>query len=300
MQFRRPKKKVDGVLLLDKPVGLSSNAALQKARHLLLAAKAGHTGTLDPFASGLLPLCFGEATKFSSDLLNADKTYEATLQLGAETDTGDHEGQIGQSSAHCPPIHEIEALLPRFLGAQTQVPPMHSALKHQGRPLYELARQGQTVERAPRAIAIHALDLLSWDAPRRLLQLRVSCSKGTYVRVLAADIGRALGAFAHLIALRRTRIAHLPLSQAIALAQFESLDEAGRLACLAPVDALLSHLPAVQLPTGLAERFCHGNPVEAPQGVFGQLAKIYCDGAFLGTGCFKEGGRLWPARLLSA
>ncbi|MDR0996566.1 MAG: tRNA pseudouridine(55) synthase TruB [Zoogloeaceae bacterium] len=301
MQVRRIKKKIDGVLLLDKPVGLSSNAALQKARHLFGAAKAGHTGTLDPFATGLLPVCFGEATKFSADLLHADKTYEATLQLGEETDTGDHEGEIGATADACPTLAEIEALLPEFLGAQTQIPPMHSALKHQGRPLYELARQGQTIERAPRSIHIHTLDVLDWQPAPRRLRLRVACSKGTYVRVLAADLGRALGCFAHLIALRRTRIAHLAVENALTLERLAEHDEAGRLACLSPVDALLAQLPVVRLESGLTERFLHGNPVEtADMPTNSDIVKVYADTTFIGTGARKADGKLWPLRLLSA
>ena len=299
MQPKQKKawKQVDGVLLLDKPVGMSSNDALQKARRLFSAAKGGHTGTLDPLASGLLPLCFGEATKFSADLLDADKTYEAELQLGVTTDSGDAEGQVIATAAVAVSEAQVLAVLPQFTGAIEQVPPMHSALKRDGRPLYELARQGIEVERAARAITIHALDLLSFSGDRA--RLRVRCSKGTYIRVLAADIGQALGCGAHLTALRRTQVAELDLDGAVTLAELEALDEADRPTRLAPVDALLSSLPLVELSPGAAERFRHGNPVPLPAGREGRL-RVYAEGRLLGLGEPGPGGRLWPKRLVQS
>jgi tRNA pseudouridine55 synthase len=230
MQTRVKKvwQQIDGVLLLDKASGLSSNDALQKARRLFSAAKGGHTGTLDPLATGLLPLCFGEATKFSADLLDADKTYEAEVRLGEVTDTGDAEGQVTASFAVDVDLVAISAVLPRFTGPIRQIPPMYSALKRDGRPLYELARQGIEVERAARDITIHALECLEFTGQR--LVLRVSCSKGTYIRVLAADIGQALGCGAHLTALRRTRVGPLDLAGSVTLAQLETMSEAERLA----------------------------------------------------------------------
>ncbi|KAB2921992.1 MAG: tRNA pseudouridine(55) synthase TruB, partial [Dechloromonas sp.] len=207
MQVKRTWQRVDGVLLLDKPLGLTSNDALQKARRLFSAAKGGHTGTLDPAATGLLPLCFGEATKFSADLLDADKTYEAVVQLGVTTDSGDAEGQVVATAPVTVGEAEVRQALPRFTGAIEQIPPMHSALKRNGRPLYELARKGIEVERAPRAVTIHGLELLDFAGDR--LTLRVRCSKGTYIRVLAADLGQALGCGAHLVGLRRTAVGDL-------------------------------------------------------------------------------------------
>lgn len=298
MQVPRVKKtwqQVDGVLLLDKPVGMSSNDALQKARRLFSAAKGGHTGTLDPLASGLLPLCFGEATKFSADLLLADKTYEATLKLGVTTDSGDAEGQVMTTVPVATSLADIEAALPRFCGDILQVPPMYSALKRGGRPLYELARQGVEVAREARPVTIHGLELLAYAADA--LSLRVRCSKGTYIRVLAADIGEALGCGAHLTALRRTAVADLDLGRALTLAAIESLAESGRAAVLQPVDALLQSLPRIDLEGPTAERFRHGNPVEANLGQGGR-ARVYAEGRLIGVGELGSAQLLWPKRLV--
>lgn len=295
MPGKRIWKQVDGVLLLDKPLGLTSNDALQKARRLFSAAKGGHTGTLDPLATGLLPLCFGEATKFSADLLDADKTYEAVLKLGVTTDTGDAEGAVTGTVAVDAAESAILSVLPRFVGDIRQIPPMHSALKRDGRPLYELARQGIEVERAPRAVTVHAIDCLGFAGG--LLTLRVACSKGTYIRVLAADIGQALGCGAHLTALRRTRVGDLDLAGAVTLAELEALDEAGRAGCLQPVDALLRNLPVVSVAGEAAERFRHGNPVDLQPGLGGKI-RVYADGRLIGVGEPGSDGRLWPKRLV--
>lgn len=294
-KVKKTWKQVDGVLLLDKPVGLSSNDALQKARRLFSAAKGGHTGTLDPLASGLLPLCFGEATKFSADLLDADKTYEAELKLGVTTDSGDAEGQVVATATVDVTEAALLAVLPRFTGPIEQVPPMHSALKRDGRPLYELARQGIEVERAARAITIHALDVLYFAGD--VVRIRVRCSKGTYIRVLAADIGQALGCGAHLTALRRTAVADLDLVHAVTLAEIEALDEVDRLKRLAPVDALLQSLPVLTLEGEAAARFRHGNPVTLPDGLSGKI-RIYEAGRLIGVGEPGREGRLWPKRLV--
>jgi len=295
MQVRKAWKQVDGVLLLDKPLGLTSNDALQKARRLFSAAKGGHTGTLDPLASGLLPLCFGEATKFSADLLDADKTYEAVIKLGVTTDSGDAEGTVIATAAVDVSEDDVFRVLPQFTGAIRQVPPMHSALKRNGRPLYELARQGIEVERESRMVTIHAIDCLSFGGDS--LTLRTACSKGTYIRVLAADVGQALGCGAHLAGLRRTRVGDLDLGAAVTLAQLEALDEAGRAGCLQPVDTLLRSLPAATLEGEAAERFRHGNPVDLPAGLSGKI-RVYVDGRLIGVGEPAPGGRLWPKRLV--
>ena len=295
MQVKKTWKQVDGVLLLDKPLGLTSNDALQKARRLFSAAKGGHTGTLDPLASGLLPLCFGEATKFSADLLDADKTYEAVIRLGVTTDSGDAEGTVIATAAVDVSGDDIFRVLPHFTGAIRQVPPMHSALKRNGRPLYELARQGIEVERESRMVTIHAIDCLSFGGDS--LTLRTACSKGTYIRVLAADIGQALGCGAHLAGLRRIRVGDLDLGSAVTLAQLETLDEAGRAGCLQPVDALLRSLPAATLEGEAAERFRHGNPVDLPAGLSGKI-RVYVDGRLIGVGEPAPDGRLWPKRLV--
>ena len=295
MQFKRAWKQVDGVLLLDKPIGLTSNDALQKARRLFSAAKGGHTGTLDPLATGLLPLCFGEATKFSADLLDADKTYEAELKLGVTTDSGDAEGQIIATVAVDVEKDAIFKVLPQFVGDIAQVPPMHSALKRNGRPLYELARKGIEVEREARAVTIHAIELLAFSGDR--VTLRVSCSKGTYIRVLAADIGAALGCGAHLVGLRRTRVGDLDLARSVTLAELESMDEAGRAGRLQPVDALLHSLPLLNLDGAAAERFRHGNPVDLAAGLAGKI-RVYVDDRLIGVGEPGSDGRLWPKRLV--
>lgn len=294
-KVKKTWKQVDGVLLLDKALGLTSNDALQKARRLFSAAKGGHTGTLDPMATGLLPLCFGEATKFSADLLDADKTYEAELKLGVTTDTGDAEGQVLTTSEAAVSIADVERLLPRFTGPIKQIPPMHSALKRDGRPLYELARQGIEVEREARDVTIHALDILGLEGD--VLRLRVSCSKGTYIRVLAADIGQMLGCGAHLTALRRTRVGDLVLERSVTLSQLEMQDEAQRVVHLLPVDALLQSLPAVHVAADEANRFSHGNPVALPAGFLGKI-RVYADGRLLGVGEPGSGGLLWPKRLV--
>ena len=288
-------KQVHGVLLLDKPLGLTSNDALQKARRLFSAAKGGHTGTLDPLASGLLPLCFGEATKFSADLFDADKTYETTLKLGVTTDSGDAEGQVTGTFTVDVPESAILPVLQRFTGDQLQVPPMHSALKRDGRPLYELARQGIEVERAPRAVTIHAIDCLGFTGDT--LSLRVHCSKGTYIRVLGEDIGRALGCGAHLIALRRTRVGDLDLEGAVTLQTLIDTDEAERGRYLAPVDALLRSLPVHRVDGEAEQRFSHGNPVAAP-GAAGSKFRVYAGERLLGLGEVLPDGRLWPKRLV--
>ena len=295
MQVKKTWKQVDGVLLLDKPLGLTSNDALQKARRLFSAAKGGHTGTLDPLATGLLPLCFGEATKFSADLLDADKTYEAVLKLGVTTDSGDAEGAVTGTVAVDVAESAILSVLPRFIGNIQQIPPMHSALKRNGRPLYELARQGIEVERAPRAVTIHAIDCLVFAGD--MLTLRVACSKGTYIRVLAADIGQALGCGAHLAALRRTAVGDLDLAGAVTLAELEALDEAGRAGRLQPVDALLQSLPIMTVEGEVAERFRHGNPVEFHPGLAGKI-RVYAGGRLIGVGEPGSDGRLWPKRLV--
>lgn len=295
MATKRSWQRVDGVLLLDKPSGMTSNDALQKARRLFSAAKAGHTGTLDPLATGLLPVCFGEATKFSSDLLDADKTYEADVLFGVTTDTGDAQGAVLEQRAVAFDRAALDAALERFRGPISQIPPMYSALKRDGKPLYELARQGIEVERAARAVTIHELALLSFEGER--CRLRVCCSKGTYIRTLAEDIGAALGCGAHLTALRRTVVGPLTLIGAATLDELAALDESARPLRLQAPDALLQTLPAVRLDADAATRFTHGNPVacEASAG----RCRVYGDeGRLLGLGDADASGKLHPRRLV--
>lgn len=297
-----PWRRVDGVLLLDKPIGLSSNHALQKARRLLLAEKGGHTGTLDPLATGLLPLCFGEATKFSHDLLDADKTYEATVKLGERTDTGDAEGNIIDRSPVLVDEATVRSVLGRFVGPQTQIPPMYSALKRDGVPLYKLAREGVEVERQPRQITISLLEFVRFECP--VLEFRVRCSKGTYVRVLSEDIGAALGCCAHLVALRRTTVGRLDLTRAVTLERLEEAVSTGTgEGLLQPVDSLLADFPAASMDAEASLGFCNGNP--AP-GLFdvgfsaGQRFRVYFGDRFLGLGECDHEGRLQPKRLVRA
>lgn len=307
MATNLPKKAripVHGVLLLDKAAGHSSNDVLIKAKRLLNAQKAGHTGTLDPFATGLLPLCFGEATKFAQDLLEADKTYEALVHLGIVTSTGDTEGEVLSTAEVTVTLEKIEAVLPKFRGPLDQVPPMHSALKRDGKPLYEYARAGITLEREARRVTIHELELLDYTAP--FLRLRVKCSKGTYIRVLGEDIGAALGCGAHLNALRRIQVGDLTLDGALTLDALTAIPEEQRVPVLAPVDALLSSFPKLVLPAELATRFLHGQrlslgkesvAIPAQEG----RVRIYRadDGQLLGTGIIKEFGVLAPERLVA-
>ena len=259
---RRIRRRVDGVLLLDKPSGLSSNAALQRARRAYDAEKGGHTGTLDPLASGLLPLCFGEATKFAQFLLDATKRYTTTVRFGVTTTTGDAEGDVVETRPVALAHGDVESALAAFTGRLTQIPPAHSALKFEGRNLYEYARAGIEVPRPPREIDIAHIALLAWNAPDAVLD--VACSKGTYIRVLAEDIGRALGCGAHLAGLRRTATGGFGIDAAVALGDLEAMDDATRNSMLLPVAALLRNLPPLQLAVADAARFRQGGTVPAP------------------------------------
>jgi tRNA pseudouridine55 synthase len=295
-QFRHQRRHVDGVLLLDKPAGITSNAALQNARRLLNAAKAGHTGTLDPMATGLLPLTFGEATKFSQMLLDADKAYEATVQLGVETDTGDAEGKLLRSAPVEVTAEAIDRSLRSLTGEIDQIPPMYSALKRDGKPLYEYARAGIELELAPRRVTIHKLDLIGVD--RESLRIRVECSKGTYIRTLAIDLGRLLGCGAHLSALRRTRIGPFSVDGATSIAALESVTMEERDAILAPVDALVSHLPRVDLDTDQAHALLQGRVLVLSAQIAG-MVRVYGDDRYLGLGEGSGDGKLSPKRLVS-
>src|SRR3990167_628231 len=308
---RVARRPVHGVLLLDKPLGWSSNDALQKVKWLLRAEKAGHTGTLDPLATGVLPLCFGAATKFSQLHLDADKTYETTVRLGLKTSTGDAEGDVIETRPVTCTAGQVVEVLDRFMGPIAQVPPMHSALKKDGKPLYEYARDGQTVEREARQVVIHDLDLLDMqldgDAPS--LQLRVRCSKGTYIRTLGEDIGEALGCGGHLTMLRRTATGPFDATQCITLDALASETEDQRLAHLAPVQVLLEgHVP-VTLDADNAGRYLSGVrrrgewPDQNQVVVFGPAPTTSTNtsnplAVLLGSG-HTEGGELIPGRLLS-
>ena len=306
---RITRRPVHGVLLLDKPLGLSSNQALQKAKWLLRAEKAGHTGTLDPLATGVLPLCFGAATKFSQLHLDADKTYETVVRLGIRTSTADAEGDIlERRPVACTPGQVVE-VLDRFTGEIDQVPPMHSALKKDGKALYEYAREGETVERAARRVTIHDLELLDMqlggEAPS--LRLRVRCSKGTYIRTLGEDIGEALGCGGHLTLLRRVATGPFNADQCVTLAALETDSESERLARLLPVPTLLQGHTPVTLDEDNATRFLSGVrrrgawadleqvAVFGPAGNAGSSARQL---TLLGS-AHTAGGELIPGRLLS-
>ncbi|MDO4433432.1 MAG: tRNA pseudouridine(55) synthase TruB [Alysiella sp.] len=240
-----PKRALNGVLLLDKPIGISSNTALQQARRLFHAEKAGHTGVLDPLASGLLPICFGEATKFAQYLLDADKAYIATLKLGEASTTGDVEGEIIERGRNDITLTEFQAACASLTGKIRQVPPMFSALKHEGKPLYEYARKGITIERKAREIEIHSITIQSFSPPQAIID--VHCSKGTYIRTLSEDIATQMHTFAHLTALRRTATAGFTIEQSHTLEQLTKLPEKQRDALILPCDVLIQHLPRINL-----------------------------------------------------
>jgi len=293
----RTYRPLDGVLLFDKPLELSSNIALQKVRRLFQAAKAGHTGTLDPLATGLLPICFGEATKFSNALLNADKTYRALIRLGQMTSTGDAEGEILSEQAVNIEKIEIDAVLAKFRGDIQQLPPMYSALKHQGKPLYEYIRNGQTVERELRSVAIHALQLNSFSGNE--MDITVRCSKGTYIRTLAEDIGAALCCGAHLLGLRRTAIAHFELSEGFSLQQLEVMDKDERDDCIMPLESLMPDLPMLQLEEALVRRLAQGQRLALDTVLPEGKIRLHGTQGFIGLGLL-QGRRLAPERLLAS
>lgn len=308
---RLPRSHLHGVILLDKPLGLSSNDALQKVKRLLRAEKAGHTGTLDPLATGLLPLCFGAATKFSQVSLDADKRYTATVKLGQTTATGDAEGEVLTTREVTPDMLQavrLRAACDAFTGDIEQIPPMHSALKHQGRALYEYAREGVEIERAPRRVTIHGIDILSVQGD--VLEIDVRCSKGTYIRTLAQDIGEHLGCGAHLIGLRRTGSGGVSLHGTVTLEALQAMSEAERDAHLLPADVLLADWPDVLLTESDAARFLTGmrrrvSLADAPQvRVYGPLPAASVAAAastariLLGS-AHIQGGELIPTRLLS-
>jgi tRNA pseudouridine55 synthase len=287
---------IDGALLLDKAVGLSSNAALQEAKRLFGAKKAGHGGTLDPLASGLLVILFGEATKFAGHMLDADKEYLATVKLGERTDTADAEGTVIDRRPVEVGPEEVDRALARFRGEIEQLPPMHSALKHEGVPLYKLARKGQTVERKARRICIRELELLARKG--ELLELRVRCSKGTYIRTLAEDIGEALGTGAHLAALRRTASGRFDVRDAASLDELRELPE--RRARLRPLGALLEGLPRTELDAAAEARLRNGQSLKISDVAEGVRALYGRDGAVIGLGYAAAEGVLRPLRLTQA
>jgi len=305
---KMPRRHLHGVILLDKPLGLSSNDALQKVKWLLRAEKAGHTGTLDPLATGLLPLCFGAATKFSQVSLDADKRYTATVLLGQTTATGDAEGEVLRTrevTSDMTAPERLRAACDAFTGEIDQIPPMHSALKHQGRALYEYAREGIEIERAPRRVTVHGIDILRVQGD--VLEIDVRCSKGTYIRTLAQDIGEQLGCGAHLIGLRRTGSGGVSLQGAVTLEALQAMSESEREAHLLPADVLLADWPEVLLSEQDAARFLTGLRRRVILGDADQV-RVYgplpagtepSDRRVLLGSAHIKGGELIPTRLLS-
>lgn len=289
---------VHGVLLLDKPVGLTSNGALQAAKRLLNACKAGHTGSLDPIATGLLPLCFGDATRLSQFLLESDKRYWTVFRLGVSTTTHDSEGDVTQTREVKVARVDVERVLPRFRGMISQVPPMYSAIKHGGQPLYKLARAGQEVEREPRGVMVHELQLLEFEGDRLTFDIR--CSKGTYIRTLAHDIGEALGCGAHVVELRRLAVGGFQVDQAVTLATLEAMaTPQERAQRLLPLDTVLGGMPDVHLTALAAHYLRQGQSVSLQHGRKPGWVRLYeGESRFLGLGQVLDDGRVAPRRLL--
>ncbi len=300
---RKPQgfRDVDGILLLDKPSGISSNRALQNARYLFQANKAGHTGSLDPLASGMLPICFGEATKFSNFMLDANKSYRARCQLGITTSTGDAEGEITSRSAVKTNAGELQAVLRRYIGKQDQIPPMFSAVKHKGQRLYKLARRGEEIERTPRQIEIHSLELIGFHDS--VFEMDVRCSKGTYIRTLAEDIGKVLDCGAFLSRLERTGVQPFLNNDCYSLDRLGVISEQGLDSldrCLLPVNSALVDLPEIIIGTPAAGYLKQGQAVQISQApCSGLLSLVTEKGEFIGIGEVDSDGRISPKRLMN-
>ncbi|MCP5312371.1 MAG: tRNA pseudouridine(55) synthase TruB [Chromatiaceae bacterium] len=294
-------RAVSGILLLDKPLGLSSNHALQRVKRLFDARKAGHTGSLDPLADGMLPICLGDATKLSAFLLDADKHYVFRVRLGQTTATGDTEGEIvKERPTDGVTVDDINRTLPRFVGEIQQLPPMYSALKHQGKRLYELAREGVVVERQPRTVHVHALTLGTVELPE--FELRVHCSKGTYVRTLAEDIGEALGCGAHVVALRRTGVGpytDYPMYTMDELERVAAQGQSALDALLLPVDTALADWPEVRVSADSAFYLRQGQAVLVPKAPTSGWVRIFHGDQFLALGEVQDDGRIAPRRLMT-
>jgi len=295
---RQQGRELDGLLILDKAIGLTSNKCLQQVKRLLGAAKAGHTGSLDPLASGVLPLCFGEATKISQFLLDSDKTYRACVRLGVCTTTGDSEGdEVASAPVPAFTQEQIALVLAKFEGVICQTAPVYSALKQDGVPLYKLARTGRHIEPKHREITIHRIQLLSWQHPD--IELEVHCSKGTYIRTLAEDVGKALGTLAHLTALRRIKAGPFTLEDSLSLAEMESLAANGALESrLVPADSAISVLPALALDVQQTRLLRQGQNVVITGAIPCEHVRVYCGAEFIGVGVVNTEGRLSARRLL--
>ena len=300
-QVKRKRRSVSGIIIFDKPYGFSSNGAFQKVRWLLNSDKGGHTGSLDPLATGVLPLCFGEATKFSRYLLDADKVYEATMQLGVTTNTADAEGEVLETKPVNVTSADIEAALPQFRGVIQQVPPMYSALKKDGQPLYKLARAGITIDRPARTVTINQLELLSHDGEQA--RILVSCTKGTYIRSLVEDIGAVLGCGAHVAQLRRIQAGPFDLTHAVTLEELEQAHEEGGAealdAFMIPMDSGLLHWPSVEMTENGSFFWLNGQPVRAQNSPLEGMVRVYNHNQeFIGVGEMDDDGMVAPKRLI--
>jgi tRNA pseudouridine55 synthase len=297
MQKKSLRREIDGVFLLHKPLGFSSNQALKKIQWLFNAKKAGHTGTLDPMASGLLPICLGEATKFSHRLLDANKSYIATIQLGIITSTGDQEGEVVSEKEVVLNEAQLKETLKKFVGDITQVPPMYSALKFEGKPLYEYAREGIEIERKSRQIKIYGIKLIEIEGST--ITIEVLCSKGTYIRTLAEDIGQALGCGGHLKGLERTQTGNFQLSDALSIEALEAMSMASREKALLPVDALLEGLPSIKLTTAETDAIKKGQSIDFISKNDKEVRLYSASGQFVGVGEPDLQGHLFPKRLIA-
>ena len=294
------RDEVSGLLLIDKPKGLTSNQVLQDVKYLLNAKKAGHTGSLDPLATGLLPLCFGEATKLSSYLLDSNKTYLATFKLGENTDTYDSEGEITQTRVVAVSQQQLTTEMEKFVGVIHQIPPMYSALKKDGKPLYELARQGIEVKREPRRMKLHQFELIHYDDNH--LDVLINCSSGFYVRSLAHDLGEALACGAHVSTLRRTTVGDLSVDKAISIEQLKEISEPSkRQELLEPADQILNHFHALELNKNQVERLFQGQPIPQNGLPANGLVRLYLESTdqFLGVGLIIQGHSIKPKRLVN-
>lgn len=292
-----------GIVVLDKALGGSSNHALQQVKRLFDANKAGHTGALDPLATGVLPLCLGEATKVSQFLLDSDKAYRARIKLGVRTDTADSEGEVIETAdAGAVTEAQIKSALTQFEGDIEQVPPMYSALKRDGQPLYKLAREGKTVEREPRAITVYSIELTDFDPQSQELEIEVDCSKGTYIRTIADDLGQIIGCGAHIIALRRLKAGAFTLADSQSLEELEAAKQAGGFtaidAMLMPMDKAIDTLPAVHLPAYTAQFLKQGQAVQVNKPPADRLLRLYEDEEFIGIGVIDDDGKVAPKRLI--
>ena len=303
MAKRKKGRSIDGIVILDKAIGISSNRALQEVKRIYDAQKAGHTGSLDPLATGVLPLCLGEATKVSQFLLDSDKKYRTRIKLGVRTDSGDCEGNVLESCAdfQISQLQVEEALAP-FRGEIEQVPPMYSALKVNGVPLYKMARKGQTIEREARQITVYSIELTAFEGDE--LELEIACSKGTYIRTIADDLGQALGCGAHIIALRRTQAGAFTEADCVTTEQLKEESESGGLSVidehLIPMDKAIADLPEVILPSITASFIKNGQPVLVRHLPEEGLVRLYEEERFIGIGCIDDDGKVAPRRLIVA